>query len=356
MATKRRLFIIGNGFDLAHKMKTSYGDFVRWYLEKLRAEFFTSGISPDDTLLSIKFTPNYYGGRISPDGDIIEWIDGWLPKGRFNKGNSPIEVKFTSEFFKNIYNKVRYNWVDIENEYFKALMIINNRLELARKGNSDNVRKYKGYSIKKLNDELEEIRKVLIEYLTSLHTSEPDDQFIEIFTKGRYTQQLILSFNYTDTIEKYLPKVKEKVSDTQLVFIHGSLTDDKDGDVIFGLGDEHHNDLDNIHNSDNLSELYRFNKSNWYFLEDNYTKLLRFIDPAVYDVEIIGHACGLSDRTLFKEILEHNNCGNVTTFHWPDKSDYYNKTVELSRHFDDKRKSRRKIQPYSENHLIPNIE
>jgi hypothetical protein len=29
-----RLILIGNGFDLAHGMKTSYNDFILWYLKK----------------------------------------------------------------------------------------------------------------------------------------------------------------------------------------------------------------------------------------------------------------------------------------------------------------------------------
>ncbi len=29
-----RLVIIGNGFDLAHGLKTSYKDFIRWYLKE----------------------------------------------------------------------------------------------------------------------------------------------------------------------------------------------------------------------------------------------------------------------------------------------------------------------------------
>lgn len=29
-----RLIIIGNGFDLAHGLKTSYNDFILWYIEK----------------------------------------------------------------------------------------------------------------------------------------------------------------------------------------------------------------------------------------------------------------------------------------------------------------------------------
>lgn len=30
-----RLVIIGNGFDLAHGLKTSYKDFIRWYLNEI---------------------------------------------------------------------------------------------------------------------------------------------------------------------------------------------------------------------------------------------------------------------------------------------------------------------------------
>ena len=29
-----RIIIVGNGFDLAHGLKTSYKDFISWYWEK----------------------------------------------------------------------------------------------------------------------------------------------------------------------------------------------------------------------------------------------------------------------------------------------------------------------------------
>lgn len=35
-----RLILIGNGFDLAHGMKTSYNDFILWYLKKCFEEAF----------------------------------------------------------------------------------------------------------------------------------------------------------------------------------------------------------------------------------------------------------------------------------------------------------------------------
>ena len=52
-----RLVLIGNGFDLAHGLKTSYADFINWYkgywIVQLRNEH--SNISRD-SLLSIEIT------------------------------------------------------------------------------------------------------------------------------------------------------------------------------------------------------------------------------------------------------------------------------------------------------------
>ncbi|WP_276880436.1 AbiH family protein, partial [Bacteroides heparinolyticus] len=43
-----RLVIIGNGFDMAHGLKTSYMDFINWYWEQRL--FGSSGISSDGML------------------------------------------------------------------------------------------------------------------------------------------------------------------------------------------------------------------------------------------------------------------------------------------------------------------
>lgn len=31
----KKLYIIGNGFDLAHGIRTSYNDFISWYKKKV---------------------------------------------------------------------------------------------------------------------------------------------------------------------------------------------------------------------------------------------------------------------------------------------------------------------------------
>jgi len=56
-----RLILIGNGFDLAHNMKTSYGDFVKDYLYNAINQFIKSGNQENysDTLIDIIPNPIY---------------------------------------------------------------------------------------------------------------------------------------------------------------------------------------------------------------------------------------------------------------------------------------------------------
>jgi hypothetical protein len=49
----RRIVLIGNGFDLAHGLKTSYSDFLSWYMCKAFNEFVSAGFF-EDRLINIE--------------------------------------------------------------------------------------------------------------------------------------------------------------------------------------------------------------------------------------------------------------------------------------------------------------
>ena len=73
----------------------------------------------------------------------------------------------------------------------------------------------------------------------------------------------------------------------------------------------------------------------WYFQTSNYHDLVRFIESNIFQVFILGHSCGLSDRTMLNMIFEHDHCKSIKLF-YHERSDGSNNftevTEEISRH------------------------
>ena len=87
-------------------------------------------------------------------------------------------------------------------------------------------------------------------------------------------------------------------------------------------------------------------KSTKYLEADNYRKLLSFIDSAPFQIYIMGHSCGNSDRTLLNTLFEHDNCVSIKPFfHRKDNgSDNYLDIVQnISRNFTDMKKMRDRV-------------
>ena len=69
---------------------------------------------------------------------------------------------------------------------------------------------------------------------------------------------------------------------------------------------------------------------------DNYRKLLEFIEYAPYQIYIMGHSCGTSDRTMLNTLFEHRNCVSIKPFYYEkdDGSENYLEIVQnISRNF-----------------------
>lgn len=118
---------------------------------------------------------------------------------------------------------------------------------------------------------------------------------------------MLLNFNYTHTADLYCKK-----SDIFTVNqIHGDLNNPKS--VIFGYGDELDNNYKTIVDKNENKFLGNI-KSIKYLETDNYRKLLSFIESEPYQVLIMGHSCGNSDRTLLNTIFEHKNCVSIKPY------------------------------------------
>ena len=74
----------------------------------------------------------------------------------------------------------------------------------------------------------------------------------------------------------------------------------------------------------------------------NYKTLLNFISKSDYEVFIIGHSCGMSDKTLLKELFENPLCKSIKLYYYDDK-DLKDKQANISRLAKDKMLMRNKL-------------
>lgn len=165
----------------------------------------------------------------------------------------------------------------------------------------------------------------------------------------RPSDLMILDFNYTHTIELYLPsELHGKIN-----HIHGDLY--REDSVIFGYGDE----LDSSYQKilDLNDNRYLSNMKTPHYLESsNYRKMLSFIESDKYQIYILGHSCGNSDRTLLNTLFENKNCVSIKPFYhkWDDtKDDYINIVQNISRNFTDMKLMRNRVVNKEFCHPLP---
>ena len=373
-----RLIIVGNGFDLAHGLKTSYCDFITNYLVEVLNTFHEKDYY-DDPLIKIAHyaaQSRYHFPVKFPISDESVFTDlQCLNEDRFFN----IEIK--SSLLKKTIDKTRdLKWVDLENEYFDEL---NECRDLTTQVFSKD-------KVTLLNDQFQYIKEKLEEYLIEAQFGngqfKKDPAIDKIFRShinkedildknGSSTLRKImfLNFNYTNTLNKYLGSTyqysiltngQQEVKDS-INYIHGQL-ENKCNPIVFGFGDEYDSKYKEFELSRN-NDLFRHIKSFAYLKTKNYHDLIRFLMKDKFQVFIVGHSCGLSDRTMFREIFSHENCRSIKVFYYErpnGTTDFTEKTYDIARHFIDKGEMRKKIVPeplssplpqYNQKYLVQKI-
>ena len=328
---EKQLFLIGNGFDLAHGIPTSYNDLMNWYGKQLIDQLQEEETVEDDFFETSLRVP--LGGRTSSIHNCPPNFSKLLDSG-FAKSKSDFFMELLANYRKG-------NWVDIESFYFEKLKQIA-QIPKGDLGLEERVKR-----VITLNKQFQNVQNLLDRYLRTL-TKEISlmPEFLKMFQpKDPQDKYMYLSFNYTNTVELYFKKLIIP-SKSQVVNIHGRLGNNA-SPIIFGYGDQHDEIYATLENF-NQNEFLEYIKYPQYTLSDAFQKLTRFINVPYqsYIVHIIGHSCGLSDRTLLREILENRNCERIFIHHYPDVKDFTRKATELTRHFTDKISYLKKVSPF----------
>lgn len=434
-----RIILIGNGFDLAHGLPTSYSDFIDDLLmETIGLLRETNGMFSNKVChfnLILKKYPEHLKIDYPTVKDIIpedckksmygleRAISRCKAKyAQIENVSFQIQNKFLKRLFTNL--EIR-KWVDIENDYYKMLKEISQRngtnlSGLARALNREladvefllkeylikieKKTKIKQNTTNQINDKIyspfcfDDVphvhRKRLVENLMSsirpLFISGRNESMTIGILKKKYPQLedlddadilgslygwyslityeeqinyirntskknkslfekilspkeiLLLDFNYTDTTNFY----EKDHSNTDIIHIHGELNNPKNP-MIFGYGDEIGEDYKKIEDLEE-NEFLKNVKSIRYQDTNNYQRLMEFIESDYYQVFVMGHSCGNSDRTLLNTLFEHENCLSIKPyFHQygekEEDNNYSDIVRNISRNFRDKPAMRNKV-------------
>lgn len=192
-----RIILIGNGFDLAHGLKTSYKNFLDDYWQKwftrlcdckdyqISDEFYHFEVKNGDDLeireeirhllylfiMHLNTNMTLEQIRANEHIEIKSFEDISQLCTRLNEfqekiQNSPCRIRheFVSQLFAEIHNPYNDKWVDIENEYYQLLSKTYHG-------------KYSEYeTAEDLNTELNVIKERLKEYLTKIQDEKITDE------------------------------------------------------------------------------------------------------------------------------------------------------------------------------------
>lgn len=355
-----RIILIGNGFDLAHGRKTNYADFILWKLKSL-----AESAHKNVTKLSDGFITIY------PGVHKIEWdkIKTWNQfagiclindKRRVKEdGDALFGVEIKSDFLTRLILECCINrWVDFEREFYDELI-----LSLVRKANLEHANKVMQYFISNFEIYLKQIEPTVgIQGYQNIFLQDfyPEEFVLPMVDNvQRPAETLCLNFNYTDTLKSYITNFRLRDKGFQYSHIHGSVFE-HNNPIIMGFGDELDENYSKLENANN-NEYLKYVKSFAYVRGSEYRNLLKFIYNDKYQVFILGHSCGLSDRTMLHSIFEHDNCVSIKIFHHAKYDgiktgdNYMEISQEISRHFRNKQKFRDRLIPFNPNNNMPQL-
>lgn len=340
------ILIIGNGFDLAHGLPTKYWDFLMfakcvkeasdWGSIRNVSEF--SELNPK--LRNIVYDMNFFWSAYS-DGEEKE-----QSKNNLIKFKKIVNGNIWLNYFLNQLDKEDENkgWIDFEYEISQVIQsldllkseteernkkgvnvatrnnVFKNRAKgfLKKIGNEeekDFCGTYAKEVIKQINNELNELIEALEIYLIEfVGKIDVECQLNDIIKVGDINK--ILSFNYTNTYEKYY---ENNSQEGKYDYIHGRIrtSNDSPNNMVLGIDeylddDRKDKEVDFIQFKKYFQRIYKKTgceykkwvekiKFNYEKNKDsNITQIQKSIETNLY---IFGHSLDITDKDILKELI-----------------------------------------------------
>ena len=293
------ILILGNGFDIAHGLKTKYSDFLAYCRQKYIDNQGEDIAKSDNFVINNIWAKHFLNKTLAGD----KWID--LEKEIYNvivklsalpylKGVVS-NKKYEETLFVLSKSHLRFNFDEVGRFFVEPSTYISGNCYIVE------AKDFIDFLYSQLRDFVEEFQKYLIEEEKEKITDAPKYN-LRINTKCAS----LLNFNYTDTCEQ-LYKINFNFNDyrikTKAVYVHGRINNEGSCNLVLGT---HSFDNEQIPVAFNIFK--KHHQRHRYGTIEPYQELLKELKhpSKIYTptFHIIGHSLDETDHSILKHILQ----------------------------------------------------
>ncbi len=304
------IFVLGNGFDIAHGLPTTYIDFMKFIdmAEEIISKSYVDDMNFTDILnpsaIDDKLMEHLKGGGINYLLSIKEDF--------MNYYNNNFWINYFKNRLKNTENKLGETWIDFESiisyvikgfDYSGERGFISLREYDPDLYNFVNLNipikkvKFKGVKailIKDLENLINLLEIYLHDFIGELKVEVISPDIKELQIGG------VLSFNYTETYKK----LYDSRNDIEYSYIHGKVRENSltDNNMVLGI-DEYLNDAERNINIDYME----FKKYFQRIYKKTGSSYKDWLEPVVMDgncyMYFWGHSLDITDKDIIRELI-----------------------------------------------------
>ncbi len=326
---EHNVLVIGNGYDLAHGLHTSYNDFID----------FIRRVKDDDSIIVDEAERDFVNKCIRVNGFLSYFlaytkeIAGWVDLEQLIKEVSNLFGLFFSNFTHIIDKESSISWDSVHTDMSEnGKMRIINCLSMFPLFDRNYSRSYihsfhldkkyftelfglnKREILKLLKEQLDEIICLLSIYLKN-HMNEKRGSINKISQIEAIKPFYVISFNYTDTYKIY------GIEPEDVFHVHGSLAEDN---MVLGFNDENPENLDFVYFK---KYFQRIQKLTGYIDESRFSivddKEFEAYQPTVH---FYGHSMDKTDEDVIKKLA--HMASKFVIYHY-NQEDYEQKVINL---------------------------
>ncbi|MDD6481246.1 MAG: AbiH family protein [Lachnospiraceae bacterium] len=322
------VLVIGNGFDLAHGLKTSYNNFIEYIKEvQKNKEFIPS--DEEDVFFKECVEKN---GFIQYFLGYTNEVPGWVDLERLIREVVGYFELFFSRYEDIIDTRNSITWESGQHDMsdnWKLKTI--NCLDLFPLFDQDNTRDYmyskhldrrlytdeyglnKREILRMLKSQLDDVIKLLQIYLSKHIKDEMNEPVKPIEQISVINPSYVISFNYTDTYKVY------GINPDDVFHVHGSL--DKDN-MVLGFNDDAPEELDFVYFK---KYFQRIQKLTGYIDSQKMVTFSKGIEQ-LPRVHFYGHSMDKTDGDIIEQLMSMSKGFIIYTY---DQEDYEQKVINL---------------------------